>query len=75
MTTIVISDGSSKSVQAGDKLLFKIDYLPPENDDTSLIVSFDGSGNPQCNVTPQGGGPVQLVSVAQNYVTEVWRKL
>lgn len=75
MTTIVISDGSSKSVQAGDKLIFLSDYLSPENNDESLIVSFDGSSNPQCNITPQGGGTPVLVSVTPSFVTQVWRKL
>lgn len=75
MTTITISDGSQKSVQSGDKLIFVSDYLPPENDNLSLIVSFDGGGNPQCNIIPQGSGAIQLVAVDQNKIIEVWRKL
>lgn len=75
MTTITIKDGSTKSVQSGDKLIFDDNYLSDENNGESLIASFDGGGNPQCNVIPQGGGSTLLVSVAQNRVVEVWRKL
>lgn len=73
MTTITISGGASKQVQVGDNLIFNQDYLSPENEDQSVIVSFDGAGKPQCNVIPQGGGTKILISLEPSSVIAIWR--
>lgn len=75
MNTIIISGGASKDVQDGDQLKFIPNYLPPGNNDEALINSFDGDGNPRCSLVVGGPDSPQLVSIAPDQVTDVWRQV
>lgn len=71
--SVVIADGSSKSIDVGYKLVFVDGYLPPGNSNEQLVVSL-GSTKPRVSILPQGESSPVVVDVEGPQILEVWVK-